>query len=154
MNRISRSKVLVGGIGVDDGGEVTAGGVGATLPRRVAFTLTRDNFSGTAGAVGTAVFGTIPAQARFDHISVTGGTGFLGNGSALISFGDGSDVDRYNVSGSINIFGTAANGYAMGDPSGTRYHTAAGTLTAQLRGTSAIANITGGTITGYYSYWF
>ena len=146
-NLITKGNIKIGGLSV--------GGYTAKALKTIEFTLTRDDFSGTAGAVGTATLGTlIPAQATFDHMALTGGTGFLGNGSALISFGDGTDVDRYNVAGSINIFGTAANGYDMGAPSGTKYHTTAATVTAQLRGTSAIASITGGTVTGYVAFWF
>lgn len=146
-NQLTRGKAKIGGL--------VSRGYNARALSVIEFTLTRDSFQGTAGAVGTAAaIAVIPAQATFDHMALTGGTGFLGNGSALISFGDGSDVDRYHGSGSVNIFGTAANGYSMGDPSGTKYHASPGTVTAQLRGTSAIGSVTAGTVNGYMAFWF
>lgn len=154
-NQATRGKNRVGALKLGSHVGNTIAGTAMKFLHSIPFTIARTDFSGTAGAVGTATLPTlIPAQATFDHMAITGGTGFLGNGSALMSFGDGSDVDRYHASGSINVFGTAQYGYSAGVPSGTRYHTTPGTVKVLLQGTSNIGSVTGGTVTGYMAFWF
>ena len=53
-------------------------------------------------------------------------TGFAGDTSAVMTIGDGTDVDRYNTS-TVNVFATATGGIASGVPSGALYHAAAKT---------------------------
>lgn len=76
-------------------------------------------------AIGTKTLSTaIPAGARFLFTTIDTIVGFTGNTSAVITLGDGSDVDRYNT-GTPSIFTTAAAGVDMGVPSGTAFHATA-----------------------------
>jgi hypothetical protein len=69
-------------------------------------------------AVGTKVLTmSIPVGARIVGIDVTVEAGFAGDVSATFKLGDGSDDDRYHT-GAPSIFATAADGIAVGIPSG------------------------------------
>lgn len=105
------------------------------------------------GAAGTHVLSTtIPAGARFAFALISGITGFTGDTSAVIVLGDGTDVDRY-MTGTPNVFVTAAPGVDMGVPSGTAFHAAAiATITATITSGSDFGLVTAGeaTITLFY----
>lgn len=97
-------------------------------------TVAYDDFTDGGSTAGTYDLGiTIPAGAVFAQALVTGITGFTGDSSAVLTIGDGSDVDRYNT-GTPSVFTTASAGVAMGAPSGTTWHTA--TVTPRLTVTS------------------
>ncbi len=68
--------------------------------------------------------GEIPAGATVigSKVLVTGG--FAGDTSAVVTIGDGTDVDRYNT-GTPDVFSTAATGVETGIPSGAKLHPAA-----------------------------
>jgi len=70
-------------------------------------------------------------------------TPFTGNTSAVVTVGDGSDVDRYHT-GTPSVFAAAASGVAMGVPSGTRYHAAAVRPTVTITGGSDFTAISAG----------
>lgn len=72
----------------------------------------------------------IPQGAFVVQTTVINVTGFAGDTSAVLTVGDGSDVDRYNT-GTPSVFATA-NAVAMGVPSGTKDHTAAATITLTI----------------------
>lgn len=89
----------------------------------------------------------IPVGALYLGTAVTAvGAGFAGDTSAVMTIGDGSDVDRYNTS-TINVFATAAAGIAAGIPSGTLYHAAA--IAPKLTVTSAtdFTSVSAGSVT-------
>ena len=81
----------------------------------------------TTGTYAMTV-GTIPAGATFLYAAITAVVGFAGDSSAVITIGDGTDVDRYHA-GTPNVFATAAAGVAAGAPSGVLYHATAKTPT-------------------------
>lgn len=111
-------------------------------------TVSYDDFTDGGSTSGTydITVGTIPAGATFLYATVTAVTGFAGDTSAVLTIGDGTDVDRYNTS-TINVFATAANGVSAGDPSGTRYHTAAATVTLTVTSGADFTSVSAGSLT-------
>lgn len=82
------------------------------------------DFTDGGAAVGTYTMAkSIPVGAAVLQTTVIGLTGFTGDTSAVITVGDGTDVDRYNT-GTPSVFTTAA-ALAVGVPSGVREHAAA-----------------------------
>jgi hypothetical protein len=86
------------------------------------------DFTDGGSTVGTLVLTPdLPAGAFVLGSQVRAVVGWAGDTSAIMTIGDGTDVDRYNT-GSYNVFATAAYG-ADGDtenpPSGNRGHLAA-----------------------------
>ena len=65
---------------------------------------------------------TIPAGAVYVRTTIDSVVGFTGDTSAVITIGDGTDVDRYNT-GTPNVFATASH-IDAGAPSGDLFHTA------------------------------
>lgn len=104
-------------------------------------------FTDGGGAVGTFdLTGTIPVGATYLSSAVTAVTGFAGDTSALLTIGDGSDVDRYNT-GTINVFATAANGIEAGIPSGVRYHATAATVKLTITTAADFTSVSAGSVT-------
>ena len=152
MNRITKGKALVGALNVDDGG-LTIGDVAATGVFKFSQTVAYDAFTDGGGTSGTFVItaGTIPVGATFLYAAVTAVTGFAGDTSATLIIGDGTDADRYNT-GTPSVFATAANGVAMGDPSGVRYHAAAGTITLTVTSATDFSSVSAGSLTVEFYY--
>lgn len=67
--------------------------------------------------------GVLPAGAIVLASKVGPIVGFAGDTSAVLTIGDGSDVDRYNT-GTVNVFVTQAVGVDAGLPSGLKLLTA------------------------------
>lgn len=114
-------------------------------------TFTVAQFTDGGGASGTlALSETLPVGAWVLRSVLRNVTGFTGNTSAVITVGDGTDVDRYNTS-TPSVF-TTANAIDLGAPSGTQIHTAAATVTVTVTGGSDFGAITAGqaTISIYY----
>ena len=89
----------------------------------IAKTILKSAFTDGGAAAGTYTFTeTIPAGAYAKYCTVQVHTGFTGDTSAALIVGDGTDTDRYNT-GTPSVL--AAGHIAMGDPSGTKHHTAA-----------------------------
>lgn len=110
-------------------------------------TVTFSEFTDGGGASGTFdLTDTVPVGATFLYMAVTAVTGFTGDTTAVMIIGDGSDTDRYNT-GTIDVFTTIANGIAAGDPSGTRYHATAGTVTLTVTGAADFTSIAAGSVT-------
>lgn len=162
-NRLTKGKALVGKLAVPANGlEIGGTAVTATAAElnqldgltltgsvaKITETVAYDDFTDGGAAVGTydLTAGTIPAGATFLYAAVTAVTGFAGDTSAVMTIGDGTDVDRYNTS-TINVFATAANGISAGDPSGTRYHTAAATVTLTVTTASDFTSVSAGSVT-------
>lgn len=114
---------------------------------KITATVAYDDFTDGGAAVGTFdLTPTIPAGATFLNSAVTAITGFAGDTSAVLTIGDGSDVDRYNT-GTIDVFSTAATGAAAGAPSGTTYHTAAATVTLTVTTNADFTSVSAGSVT-------
>ena len=77
--------------------------------------------------------------------------GFAGDTSAVITVGDGSDVDRYHT-GTPDVFTTAATGVEAGLPSGAVLLTSANTPTVIVTTAADFTSVTAGsvTVTIYY----
>lgn len=112
------------------------------LQQRVSFA----DFTDGGSAVGTlALTEKIPVGAWVQQALLLNVTGFTGNTSAVMTIGDGTDVDRYNT-GTPSVF-TTANAIDMGVPSGTKIHTAEATVTLTVTGNSDFTAISAGAAT-------
>lgn len=109
--------------------------------------VTRAQFTDGGGAAGTFSLNvSIAAGDRFAFALITNITGFTGDTSAVITVGDGTDVDRYNT-GTPSVFTTASQGVDMGVPSGTAWHTAAATPVLTVTSAADFTNVTAGSLT-------
>jgi len=123
--------------------QVGTAGVVVKKSETVAYT----QFTDGGAAIGTFATGiSIPAGATVLYSAVTAVTGFAGDTSAVLTLGDGTDVDRYNT-GTLNVFATAANGVAAGAPSGVVYHTGAKTLTLTVTSAADWGAVNAGSVT-------
>lgn len=152
MNRVTRSKALVGALEVPAGGLTMGGAVQGSIVK-FSQTIPLASFTDGGGASGTFAItaGTIPAGAYFLCCLATAVTGFAGDSSATVIIGDGTDTDRYNT-GTPSVFATAANGVSLGDPSGTRYHTAAVAPVVTVTSGSDFGSVTAGSIALEFYY--
>jgi len=123
---------------------VTTNGNQVTLEETVGYAAFTDG--GEDKGTYDITVGTIPAGATFLYAAVTAITGFAGDTSAVLTFGDGTDVDRYNT-GTANVFTTAANGIACGAPSGVLYHAAAKTVTLTVTTAADWGSVSAGSVT-------
>lgn len=109
-------------------------------------TVTIADFTDGGAAVGTVALSTqIPAGAFVTRAYLLDVTGFTGNTSAVITVGDGTDVDRYNT-GTPNVFATAA-AIDLAAPSGVQIHTTAKTVTLTVTSASDFTSVTAGQLT-------
>jgi hypothetical protein len=93
------------------------------------------------GASGTKVLtASIPAGAVYIQTAIDTIVGFTGDTSAVIIIGDGTDTDRYNT-GTPSVFTTAAAGVDLGVPSGTKFHSAAKTVTVTVTSATDITPV-------------
>jgi hypothetical protein len=102
--------------------------IGGTLTQRISVANFTDGGS-TAGTLDLTP--QLPVGAFILGSSVRGVVGFAGDTTAVLTIGDGSDVDRYNTS-TFNVFSTAdipALVLTQNAPSGNRGHSAAQTVT-------------------------
>lgn len=128
--------------------------VAAPAWRVLTETHAASTFTDGGAAIGTKVMtGSIPVGAILMGSKVVVGTGFTGDTSAVLTIGDGSDVDRYNTS-TIDIFTTAADGVESGVPSGSKLITTANqptlTVTSAADITLVIAAAGSITVSIYY----
>jgi len=115
-------------------------------------TVAFGDFTDGGATVGTiALTNTIPIGAFVVCALCTAITGFAGDTSAVATFGDGTDVDRYNT-GTPSVFATAANGIAMGIPSGVQYHVAAKTVTVTVTTNADFTSVSAGSLTIEFYY--
>lgn len=97
----------------------------------VAERVTVAQFTDGGGASGTYALKTqIPIGAWAMQTILADVVGAAGDTTAVLTVGDGTDVDRYNT-GTPSVFATA-NAIDMGVPSGTKIHVAAATVTLTL----------------------
>lgn len=115
-------------------------------------TVTRATMTDGGGTSGTKDLSVkIPAGALYLYTTATALTGFTGDTSAVITVGDGSDVDRYNT-GTPSVFTTASQGIALGIPSGTTWHTAQTTVRVTITTNADFTNCNAGSID--LQFWY
>lgn len=114
-------------------------------------TVTRAQFTDGGSTAGTFdLTETLPVGAWVLRTLLRNVTGFTGDTSAVITVGDGTDVDRYNT-GTPSVF-TTANAIDLAAPSGTQIHTAAATVKLTVTSAADFTNVAAGqlTISIYY----
>jgi hypothetical protein len=87
----------------------------------------------------------LPIGATVISSLVTSVVAFAGDTSAVLTIGDGTDVDRYNT-GTPSVF-AAANQITAGIPSGVREHNAAIKPVLTVTSAADFTNVTGGALT-------
>ncbi|CAK0744715.1 hypothetical protein CCP3SC15_1310008 [Gammaproteobacteria bacterium] len=115
--------------------------------KKITATVGYAEFTDGGAAVGTYNLpAIIPVGALYLGTAITAITGFTNDTSAVITIGDGTDVDRYNT-GTPSVFTTAAYGIAAGAPSGVLYH--ATQVTPKLTVTTAadFTSVNAGSVT-------
>ena len=127
---------------------ITTGGLTSPQFVKLSQTVAFGAFTDGLAAVGTYAMtaGAIPVGATFLFSAVTAITGFAGDTSAVMTIGDGTDVDRYNT-GTVNVFTTAAAGVATGVPSGVQYHAAAKTPVLTVTTNADFTSVSAGSVT-------
>lgn len=89
--------------------------------------ITLSDFTDGGSTTGTVTLGvTIPAGAVFAQSLLTELTGAVGDSTATIQVGDGTDVDRYST-GTPSVSADSTAGADLGAPSGTKFHATAKT---------------------------
>ena len=107
--------------------------------------VTRAQFTDGGAAVGTYVMKSpIPIGAHVLATTYTEITGFIGDTSAVLTIGDGTDADRYNT-GTPSVF-TTASAVSAGVPSGTQGHAAAVYPTLTVTSNADFTNVTAGAV--------
>ena len=130
-------------VSTPDGGTGRSQSVVGVLSQTFAY----DDFTDGGAAVGTAVFtGSVPAGAVLLGSKILVPAGFAGDVSAVITVGDGSDVDRYHT-GTPDIFTTAAAGVESGVPSGSKLLTAANSPTLTVTTNADFTSVSAGSVT-------
>lgn len=116
-------------------------------------TFAYDDMVDGGGASGTLVLDEgIPDGARVDQSILHSLTGFSGDTSAVITIGDGTDVDRYNT-GTPSVFTTNASGCDLGMPSGTAWHDDAKNVTVTITSNADFTSVSAGEATISICYW-
>ena len=104
------------------------------------------DFTDGGAAAGTlALTPQLPAGAYVTGVTVANVTGFTGDTSAVLTVGDGSDVDRYNT-GTPSVFATATY-VSMGKVSGVPSHAAAQAVTLTVTSASDFTSVSAGALT-------
>ncbi len=104
------------------------------------------DFTDGGGAAGTYTFSAqIPIGAVVLQTIVYNVAAFAGDTSAVLTVGDGTDVDRYNT-GTPSVF-AAATIIEAGIPSGTAAHAAAKAPVLTITANADWGSVTGGGLT-------
>jgi hypothetical protein len=118
-------------------------GVIAKLSETVAY----DAFTDGGAAVGTyQMVGSVPKGALIVGCKILVPAGFAGDTSAVITVGDGTDVDRY-MTGTPSVFATAADGVEAGVPSGDLLLTAENRPTLTVTTAADFTSVSAGSVT-------
>lgn len=124
--------------GADDDWRTTSGVIRQTV--------LYSQFTDGGSTVGTKTLTEqIPVGAWVRQTLLHNVTGFTGNTSAVLTVGDGTDVDRYNT-GTPSVFTTAA-AIDMGVPSGTKIHVTAATVTLTVTSATDFTSVSAGALT-------
>jgi hypothetical protein len=103
-------------------------------------------FTDGGSTVGTfALTDPIPAGAFVLEVEVDVVAGFANDTSAVLTIGDGTDVDRFNT-GTPSVFATAATGIAVGRPSGRGYCATAATVTLTVTTNADFTSVNAGNL--------
>ena len=103
------------------------------------------DFTDNDDTTGTYEFASdIPAGALVLGVIVSEVVGFAGDTSAVMTLGDGTDVDRYNT-GTPNVF-AAADFLDMGAISGVAFHAAAKTPTIIITSAADFSSVSAGSM--------
>lgn len=115
--------------------------------------FTLSDFTDGGGAAGTVEFAsnTLPIGAVVVRTLIEDVTGFIGDTSAVITVGDGTDVDRYNT-GTPSVFADI-DAVDAGAVSGTAYHAAAKTPTITVTSGTDFGSVTDGALTVAIAYY-
>ncbi len=133
-----RKYMKVKNSGADDDWRTTSGVIRQTV--------TYSQFTDGGSTVGTKTLTEkIPAGAFVRQTILQNVTGFTGNTSAVLTVGDGTDVDRYNT-GTPSVFTTAV-AIDMGVPSGTEIHVTAATVTLTVTSATDFTSVSAGALT-------
>lgn len=109
--------------------------------RALTETVLKSAFTDGGSTSGTyQMTGTIPVGAVLLGSKVTVNVAFNGDTSAVLTIGDGSDVDRYNT-GTPSIFTVAADGIETGVPSGNKLITTANRPTLTVTSAADFTNV-------------
>lgn len=109
-------------------------------------TVSFADFTDGGAAVGTYTLKRgIPQGAQVWRTLIINVTGFTGNTSAVLTIGDGTDVDRYNT-GTEDVF-TTVTMIDSGAVSGSSFHTAAANVVLTLTSASDFTAVTAGQLT-------
>ena len=107
--------------------------------------VTRGQFTDGGSTSGTyQMKSVLPIGAHVLATTYTQITGFTGDTSAVMTVGDGSDVDRYNTS-TPSVF-TTAGAVEAGVPSGVKGHAAAIYPTLTVTSNADFTNVTAGAV--------
>lgn len=133
----------------NEGADTDWGSLGLNV---ISETVTRADFTDGGSTVGTyTMTQSIPVGAWVLRAKLRAVTGFTGDTSAVLTIGDGTDVDRYNAA-TPSIF-TTANAIDMGAPSGTQIHTAAATPVLTVTSGTDFTAVSAGAMTVEIMYW-
>ena len=153
LDRMNEASARMGGLGTYLAN--LEAGISGNL-RTFSQTVTFEDFTKASAGLGKCEItaGTIPVGATFLVAQLESVVGFAGDTSATLTLGNdvgGGDVDRYNTS-TANVFATAANGVALGAPSGVTYHAAEGVITAFVTSATDFDDVTAGSLALKFYY--
>lgn len=107
--------------------------------------VTRAQFTDGGSTAGTyQMTRVLPVGAHVIATTYTQITGFIGDTSAVLVVGDGSDADRYNT-GTPSVF-TTAGAVEAGIPSGVKGHATAIYPTLTVTSGADFTNVTAGAV--------
>ncbi len=113
--------------------------------KKLSATIAFGDFTDNEDTTGTYEFASdLPVGALVVGVALTALTGFTGDTSAVITLGDGTDVDRYNT-GTPNVF-TTADAIDMGVLSGVPFHAVAKTPTVILTSAADFGAVAAGSM--------
>jgi hypothetical protein len=130
---------------VNNAGSVTSDILAIPNMQYITVDATLSDFTDGGATVGTYTTTiTVPKGAVVTQTLLDSITGFIGDTSAVITVGDGTDVDRYNT-GTPSVF-TTADTVSAGAVSGTAYHSAAKAVVLTVTSAADFTSVTAGAV--------
>jgi len=127
--------------------EFLAGGAAAPVLDFIEQTVAYTDFTDGGAAAGTLTMtDSVPAGAILLGSKVTVEAGFAGDTSAVLTIGDGSDVDRY-MTGTPSVFSTDADGIQTNQPSGSKLIDTANQPVLTVTSASDFTSVSAGSMT-------
>jgi hypothetical protein len=119
---------------------------GRSYVEEVKETVLISQFTDGGATVGTKTLASaIPAGSVILGTKVKVPLGFTGDTSATMTIGDGTTVDRY-MTGTINVFTTAAGGVQSGVPSGVKLQLATVKPVLTVTSNADFTNVVAGSV--------